>query len=79
MPPSEPIAPSTFTGHAENRELLLPHQILAGPTRYDKLARNFLAATALVGALYGIKLGVLTLMSASLGLSGHGPGAPIPG
>ena len=25
-------------------------------TRYDKLARNFLAATALVGALYWIKL-----------------------
>ena len=25
-------------------------------TRYDKLARNFLAATALVGALFWIKL-----------------------
>ena len=25
-------------------------------TRYDKLARNFLAATALVGALYWIRL-----------------------
>ena len=25
-------------------------------TRYDKLARNFLAATALVGALYWLKL-----------------------
>ena len=25
-------------------------------TRYDKLARNFLAATTLVGALYWIKL-----------------------
>ena len=25
-------------------------------TRYDKLARNFLAAAALVGALYWIKL-----------------------
>lgn len=30
-------------------------------TRYDKLARNFLASAALIGALYWIKLWVQTL------------------
>jgi hypothetical protein len=30
--------------------------VLCVGTRYDKLARNFLAATTLVGALYWIKL-----------------------
>ena len=35
-------------------------------TRYDKLARNFLAATTLVGALYWIKLLVRTLISTTL-------------
>ena len=33
-------------------------------TRYDKLAANFLAATALVGVLYWIKLRVQTLIIA---------------
>jgi transposase len=33
-------------------------------TRYDKLARNFLGAAALVGAPYWIKLGVQTLIMA---------------
>jgi hypothetical protein len=38
-------------------------------TRYDKLARNFLAATTLVGALYWIKLWVQTLADPDAAMS----------
>ena len=58
MPRRKPIAPSAFTGNATRSEnyfcRIKDWRRIA--TRYDKLARNFLAATALVGALYWIKL-----------------------
>jgi transposase len=50
--------------------------------RYDKLARNFLAAAALVGALYWIKLWVQTLEQAHTpryGSTATRRSAPLPG
>ena len=57
MPPRKPIVPKRFYRRRHKIEKLLPHQDWRRiATRYDKLARNYLAATTLVGALYWIKL-----------------------
>ena len=55
-----PIIPSRRTSRfspPQDRELRLPHQELARiAARYDKFARNFLAAASLINALYWIRL-----------------------
>jgi hypothetical protein len=58
------LSEAVLSAAAQNRKLLLSYKgLVAHATRYDKLARNFLAAATLIGALYWIKLCVQTLVT----------------
>ena len=58
MPPGKPIAPSvSIASDTRSKTSSAASKIWRRiAARYDKLARNFLAATLMVGTLYWIKL-----------------------
>jgi hypothetical protein len=49
-------SPLRFVGLCVGHDTEAGRLVAARVTRYDKLARNFLAAATLIGALYWIKL-----------------------